>query len=126
MLVATLGLGYVLVFPTTISARHGYLYQSSRYLKNREARGEGGGGALHGVDTIDTIAAGYVQKDLWLYKFSKQGTNTSEGVVCIHSACVAVPVRFLVDRGHGISMSTWGCPPCRHEYHIKSSPARRE
>ena len=40
MLVATLGLGYVLMFSTTISARHGYLCQSSRDLKNREVRGK--------------------------------------------------------------------------------------
>lgn len=67
MLGATLGLGYVPAFPTTNCARHGYLRQSSRDLENREARGEGGGGALYGVDTIEKIN-GYVPKDLWLYE----------------------------------------------------------
>ena len=82
MLGATLGLGYVPVFPMTNSAHHHHhhhhhngqhLRQSSVDIEEREARiGEGGGdggGAPYGVDTIEKIAR-YVPKDLWLYEYA--------------------------------------------------------
>jgi hypothetical protein len=59
MLGATLGLGYVPVFPMTNSANYGD--------KTKKIGEEGG--ALYSVETMEKIAS-YLPKDLWLYEYA--------------------------------------------------------
>jgi hypothetical protein len=102
MLGATLGLGYVPVFPMTNSAHHHHhhhhngqhLRQSSMDIEEREARiGEGGGdggGAPYGVDTIEKIAR-YVPKDLWLYEYATRLFEARYSYLVGGGGCADVP-----------------------------------
>ena len=102
MLGATLGLGYVPVFPMTNSAHHHHhhhddgqhLRQSSRDIEEREARmgevGGDGGGAPYGVDTIEKIAR-YLPKDLWLYEYATRLFDARYSYLVGGGGCAYVP-----------------------------------